>query len=42
VEEIQTKSQAPDGFYNLQGVKLNGKPARKGIYIRNGKKIVVN
>lgn len=42
VEDIQTKAQATDGFYNLQGVKLNGKPSRKGIYIQNGKKIVVN
>ena len=30
-----------DGWYNLNGVKMQGVPAQKGIYIRNGKKIVV-
>ena len=28
-------------WYDLNGRKLNGKPAQKGIYIKNGKKIVV-
>ncbi len=28
-------------WYDLGGRKLNGKPAQKGIYIKNGKKIVV-
>ena len=30
-----------DGWYTLNGVKLQGVPTQKGIYIRNGKKIVV-
>ena len=30
-----------DAWYDLNGRKLNGKPAQKGIYIKNGKKIVV-
>ena len=25
----------------LDGKRLDGKPARKGIYVRNGKKLVV-
>jgi hypothetical protein len=29
-------------WYDLNGRKLNGKPAQKGIYIKNGKKIVVH
>ena len=29
-----------DTWYNLQGIKFNSKP-QKGIYIRNGKKVVV-
>ena len=29
------------GWYTLDGVKLNGKPTKKGIYINNGKKIVI-
>ena len=28
-------------WYDLNGRKLNGKPAQKGVYIKNGKKIVV-
>jgi hypothetical protein len=27
--------------YDMQGRKLEGKPARKGVYISNGKKVVV-
>lgn len=28
-------------WYTLNGVQLNGKPAQKGVYIHNGKKVVV-
>ena len=28
-------------WYDMQGRKLEGKPARKGVYISNGKKVVV-
>ena len=27
-------------WYSIDGVKLNGEPKKKGIYIRNGKKVV--
>ena len=30
-----------DGWYTLNGVKLQGAPTEKGIYIRNGKKMVI-
>ena len=30
-----------DGWYTLNGVKLQGMPTEKGIYINNGKKVVV-
>ena len=30
-----------EGWYTINGVKLNGVPTEKGIYINNGKKIVV-
>ena len=33
--------QSAEGWYNLNGVKLNGVPTQKGIYIQNGKKVVV-
>lgn len=37
------KSQvASDEWYTIDGRKLNGKPAKKGIYIQNGKKGVVH
>ncbi len=30
-----------DGWYTLDGVKLSGKPSTKGIYINNGRKVIV-
>ena len=30
-----------DAWHDLQGRRLSEKPARKGLYIRNGKKIVI-
>ena len=30
-----------DGWYTLSGMKLDGKPISKGIYINNGRKIVI-
>ena len=30
-----------EGWYTLNGVKLNAAPSQKGIYINNGKKVVV-
>ena len=30
-----------DAWYTLNGVKLNGMPTQKGVYINNGKKIVI-
>ena len=30
-----------DGWYSIDGRKLNGKPAKKGIYINNGNKVVI-
>ena len=34
-------SSAPEGYYNLQGVKFDKAPKQKGVYIVNGKKVVV-
>lgn len=28
-------------YYNLNGLQLNGQPSKPGIYVRNGKKVVV-
>ena len=30
-----------EGWYNLNGVKLEGVPTEKGVYINNGKKVVI-
>ena len=35
-QEVKT-----DGWYTIDGIKLQGAPTEKGIYINNGKKIVV-
>ena len=35
------KAYTVDGWYTLNGVKLQGMPTEKGIYINNGKKVVV-
>lgn len=29
------------GWYTLDGRKLSGKPTVKGIYIKNGKKVII-
>ena len=29
-----------ENWYTIDGVKLNGEPTQKGIYIKNGKKVV--
>ena len=33
--------QDPDAWYSLDGRKLAGEPTRRGIYINNGKKVVI-
>ena len=32
---------AAEGWYTLNGVKLQGAPTEKGVYIQNGKKVVI-
>ncbi len=37
-----TLDNAPSGVYfTLDGMKLNGKPSKRGVYVVNGKKVVV-
>ncbi|MDY6292918.1 MAG: hypothetical protein SPL78_02285 [Bacteroidales bacterium] len=40
IESISTE-KADNTWYNMQGVKFNGKPAVPGIYINGGKKVIV-
>lgn len=39
--QVSDKSQVTDDWYSLDGKKLDSRPTEKGIYIRNGKKIIV-
>ena len=43
VENIQFSmfNVQSDSWYDLQGRRLSGKPARKGLYLQNGKKVVM-
>ena len=38
---IDTDSQHSDTWYTIGGQKLNKKPTRKGLYLQNGKKVVI-
>lgn len=41
-EELDVNSEEDHGaWYNIQGMRLNAKPAQSGIYIHNGKKYVM-
>lgn len=39
--DTRTGEFIPNGWYDMNGRKLNGKPAVPGIYVNNGKKIVI-
>ena len=43
IGEIDTKTGEVsfDGWYTLDGVRLGSKPTKKGLYINNGKKVVI-
>ena len=42
ISTVEAQTSATDGaWFTLDGKRLDGKPARKGIYVRNGKKLVV-
>ena len=41
IETINREPLTLNQWYDMQGRKLEGKPARKGVYISNGKKVVV-
>ena len=40
IHPIDNSQSAIDNWYSVDGVKLNGEPRKKGLYIRNGKKVV--
>lgn len=39
--DTRTGEISTDGWYSMDGMKLEGKPTKKGLYIHNGKKEVV-
>jgi hypothetical protein len=41
IDGINADDNETGDFYDLNGRKLQGKPAQKGIYIKNGKKVIV-
>lgn len=38
---IDGQNISAEGLYNLNGMKLNSVPTQKGVYIQNGKKVVI-
>ena len=42
IEEVKTIREEAIGWYSLDGRKLSKKPTQKGVYIMNGKMVVVN
>ena len=42
VNEVSEVSEVnDDSWYTINGVKLNGKPSKSGLYINNGRKVVI-
>jgi len=43
ISEVTTDNgqQTTDGWYTIDGIKLEGEPTTKGIYIVNGKKVII-
>ena len=39
--ETRTGEVTLDGWYTLDGTRLSGQPTQKGIYVNNGKKVVI-
>ena len=40
-EVKEVKQVTDDTWYTLEGLKLSGRPQKKGIYIMNGKKVII-
>ena len=41
IVEVASETATDNVWYNINGARLNGKPVQKGIYILNGKKVMV-
>lgn len=41
IEAVAIDNNADENWYDLRGIKINGAPKKGGLYIHNGKKVVV-
>ena len=41
INTVGVDAKADNAYYNLQGVKFNSMPSAAGIYIHNGKKVII-
>ena len=42
IDTLTVDDSSNESWYTIDGLKLNGKPQRKGLYINNGKKVYIN
>lgn len=42
IDTLTVDDNSNDSWYSIDGLKLKGKPQRKGLYINNGKKVYIN
>ena len=42
IDTLTVDDSSNDSWYTIDGLKLKGKPQRKGLYINNGKKVYIN
>ena len=42
IKTVAVDDNSNDSWYTIDGLKLNGKPQRKGLYINKGKKMYIN
>ena len=41
INAIEDVDQSNDSWFDLNGRRLQGKPTQKGVYIKNGKKLIL-
>lgn len=41
IDNVNNDATTNESWYTLQGVRLSGRPTESGVYISNGKKVVV-
>ena len=41
IQNAENAESELDSWYTLNGVKLDGKPTQKGVFIHNGTKVVI-